>query len=80
MAQQSSLVATLAVGLFSLAVTYFAFRTGLGMVDPAASMVPGTVSLARTENQAGFAVLGGAIVLLAVAGLLISMRVFFPKS
>ncbi len=35
MAQQSSLVTTLAVGLFSLAVTYFAFRKGLGMVDPA---------------------------------------------
>ncbi len=35
MAQQSFLVTTLAVGLFSLAVTYFAFRTGLGMVDPA---------------------------------------------
>ena len=35
MAQQSSLVSTLAVVLFSLAVTYFAFRTGLGMVDPA---------------------------------------------
>jgi LPXTG-motif cell wall-anchored protein len=84
MAQQSSLVTTLAVGLFSLAVTYFAFRSGqrwawFAMWILPASMILGNVSLAQTENQAGIAVLVGAFILLAVAGLLLSYRKFFQK-
>lgn len=84
MTQQSSLVTSLAVGLFSLAVTYFAFREGqrwawYTMWLLPASMAPGTISLAQTENQAGFAVLGGVFILFAVAGLLISWRKFFPR-
>jgi hypothetical protein len=84
MAQQSSLVTSLAVGLFSLAVTYFAFRDGqrwawYTMWLLPASMIPGTVLLAQTENQAGIAILGGAFIALAAAGLLISYRKFYPR-
>lgn len=84
MAQQSALVGSLAIGLFSMAVITFAFRerqrwSWLTMWILPVSMVPGTVSLARTENQAGIALFGGSFVLLAVAGLLLSFRAFFPR-
>ncbi len=77
--QQASLVATLAVGLQSLAITYFALRKGqrwawfAAWILPA-YMLPGIVGLARTENQAGVALFGGAFVLISVAGLAISFR------
>jgi len=82
--QRSSLVASLAIGLFSLAIIFFPFRDARGWAWGAmwilpASMVPGIVSLAQTENQGGIAVLGAAFVLVAVAGLLLSFRAFFPK-
>jgi hypothetical protein len=78
-AQEASLVATLALGLISLSVTYFALRDGqrwawftLWLLP--ASMVPGMVSLAQSENQAGVAVFAGGLVLLAVVGLILSYR------
>ncbi len=84
MAQEASLVANLALGLLSLLVVYFSFRDGqrwawFAMWILPASMVPGTISLLRTENQAGTAVFGGVFILLAVAGLLISYPTFFAK-
>lgn len=44
-----------------------------------AELVPGTISLAQTDNQAGIAIFGGVFVLIAVLGLLVSVRVFFPQ-
>lgn len=83
-AQQGSLVGTIAVGLFALAITYFPFRGGqrwawFTMWVLPAFMVPGSVSLARTENQAAIAFLGVAFILIAVAGQVLSIRAFFPK-
>jgi hypothetical protein len=78
-AQQASLVATLALGLISLSVTYFALRNGQRWawftlwVLPA-SMIPGIVGLAQSENQAGVALFGGALVLVALVGLVLSYR------
>lgn len=78
-AQQASLVATLAIGLLSLAITYFALRKGqrwawfAAWILPA-NMLPGIVGMARTELQAGVALFGGAVVLIAIAGLAISYR------
>lgn len=84
MAQQASLVANLALGLFSVLVIYFAFRSGqrwawFAMWILPVSMIPGTVSLLRTENQAGAAVFGIVFILITIAGLLISFRAFFPR-
>lgn len=84
MTRQSALVTTTAVALMALAVTYFAFRPGQRWAWYAlwimpASMVPGIVSLYRIENQRVIAYLGAILVLLAVAGLLVSLRVFFPR-
>jgi hypothetical protein len=78
-AQQASLVATLALGLISLAVTYFALRHAqrwawFTLWILPASMIPGIISLAQSENQAGAAVFGAALVLLATAGLILSFR------
>ncbi len=80
MAQQASLVATVAVGLFSLLVTYFPFREGqrwawFAMWILPVSILPGIISLAQTENQAGIALFGGAFILVAITGLVISYRV-----
>jgi hypothetical protein len=82
--QQSGLATTVSVGLFSLAVIYFAFRVGqrwawFVMWILPASMLPGTIALARTPNQAVIAVFGAALILIAIAGLLLSYRTFFPK-
>lgn len=84
MTQQSSLVTTLAAGLLALAILMFAFRGGqrwawFALWILPASMVPGTISLARTDNQAGIAVFGSALILLAIVGLLLSFRAFFNK-
>ena len=73
-AQQASLVGTLGIGLFSLIVTYFAFRTGerwswFAMWIMPLSMVPSTISLAITENQWGVAIFGGLLILVAIIGL-----------
>ena len=83
-AQQASVIGTLGIGLFSLFVSYFPFRSGqrwswFAMWILPLSSIPGIVSLARTENQAGVAVFGGIIVLIAVAGLLLAIRNFFPR-
>ena len=77
MSNQASLSGATAVGLFSLAVTYFALREGqrwswFAMWILPAYMTPGIISLARTENQRAFAVFGGVILLLAIVGLLTS--------
>ena len=85
MAQQSSLVTTLTTGLFALAILVFAFKASqnwawYSMWILPASMIPGTISLARTENQAGVAVFGAIIILLAVLGLALSYRGIFKKS
>lgn len=78
--QGASLVATLAVGVLSLAITYFALRKGqrwawfAAWILPA-NMLPGIMGLAQTENQAGVALSGGAFVLIAVVGLAISYRI-----
>jgi hypothetical protein len=63
MAQQASLVGNLAIGLLCLLISYFALREGQRWAWFALwilpdSMVPGTLSLLRTENQAGAAVFG----------------------
>jgi cbb3-type cytochrome oxidase subunit 3 len=83
-AQQASLIGTLAIGLFSLAITYFALRDGQRwawwtMWILPASILPSILSLAQMGEQAWVAVFGGVFVLLAVIGLLISYRVGFPK-
>lgn len=85
MNNQASLVGATAVGLFSMAVAYFALRAGqrwawFAMWIMPAYMTPGIISLAGTENQAAFAVLGGVFVLLAAIGLLISYRPIFSSS
>ena len=77
MSNQASLFGATAVGLFSLAVTYFGLREGqrwswFAMWILPAYMTPGIVSLAGTDNQGAFAVLGGIFVLLAIVGLLTS--------
>lgn len=79
MSQEASLVATLALGLTSLSVTYFAVRDGqrwawFTMWILPASMIPGMVALARSEYQAGVAVFAGALILMAVVGLVLSYR------
>lgn len=79
MSQQASLVATLALGLMALSLTYFALRDGqrwawFSLWILPGSMIPGMISLAQAENQAGVAVFAGALVLLAAAGLLLSYR------
>jgi ABC-type spermidine/putrescine transport system permease subunit I len=84
MTRQSALVTTTAVALIALAVAYFAFRTGqrwawFAMWIMPASMAPGIISLFRTENQRMIAYFGAFLVLLAVAGLLVSIPVFFPR-
>ncbi len=83
-AQQASLVGNLFIGLFAAAVTFFAYRTGqrwawYAMWLLPASMAPGTISLALSETQAGSAIFGGSFIVIAVAGLLVSYRAFYPK-
>jgi len=85
MSNQGSLFGATAVGLFSLAVTYFALREGqrwswFAMWILPAYMTPGIISLARTENQRAFAVFGGVILLLAIVGLLTSYPSGRPES
>lgn len=53
-------------------------QAGMGEFT-SAELVPGTISLAQTDNQAGIAIFGGVFVLIAVLGLLVSVRVFFPQ-
>ena len=84
MAQQASLVANLAIGLFSLLIVYFAIRQGqrwawYAMWILPVSMVPGTISLLRTENQASVAVFGGVFILIAVIGLLLLYPTVFGQ-
>lgn len=79
MSQQASLVATLALGLISLSVTYFALRDGqrwawFTMWILPASMIPGMVSLAQSEYQAGVAVFAAGLILIAAVGLVLSDR------
>ena len=79
MSQQASLVSTLALGLVSLSVTYFALRDGqqwawFTMWILPASMIPGMISLAQSENQAGVAVFAGGLILVAAVGLVLSYR------
>lgn len=79
MAQQASLVATLALGLVSLAVIYFAMRDGqrwawFTLWILPASMIPGMVNLAQSENQAGVALFAGGLILIAAVGLVLSYR------
>jgi len=82
-AQQASLIGSLAIGLFSLAITYFALRDGQRwawwtMWILPASILPSILSLAQMGEQAWVAVFGAIVILLAVAGLLLSYRVAFP--
>jgi hypothetical protein len=84
-AQQASLVATLALGLVSLSVTYFALRDGqrwawFTMWLLPASMIPGMVSLAQSESQVGVAVFAGGLILVAVVGLVLSYGQIRPSS
>ena len=84
MSRQASLVGNLAVGAFALLVTFFGLRSGqrwawFTLWILPASMLPGTVSLLRTENQAGAAVFGGVFMALAVAGLFLSYRAVFSR-
>ena len=82
--RQASLIGTLGIGLFSLMITFFALRDGQRwawwtMWILPASFLPSILSLAQMGDQAWVAVLGGVLVVLAVAGLLLSIRVGFPK-
>ncbi len=82
---QAALVAATAVGLLSLAVIYFGLREGqrwswFALWVLPAYLIPPIISLARTDNQAWVAVVGGIFFVLAVAGLLISYRYVFPSS
>jgi hypothetical protein len=83
MVQQASLVGTLALGLISLAVTFFALRNGqrwgwFTMWILPASMIPGMVSLAQSENQSGVALFAGALILVASIGIVLSYRRMDP--
>ena len=83
--QQASLIGTLAIGLFSLAITYFALRGGQRwawwtMWILPVSILPSILSLAQMGEQAWVTVLGGILILLAMIGLLASYRVGFSKS
>jgi hypothetical protein len=83
MVQQASLVGTLALGLISLAVTFFALRNGqrwgwFTMWILPASMIPGMVSLAQSENQSGVALFAGALILVASVGIVLSYRRMDP--
>jgi len=83
-AEEAALIGSLAIGLFSLAVTYFALRDGQRwawwtMWILPASLLPSILSLAQMGEQAWVAVFGGVVVLLAAVGLLLSYRVAFPK-
>lgn len=85
MAQQASLVGNLAIGLLCLFISYFALRRGqrwawFTLWILPASLLPGTISLLRTENQAGVAVFGGLFILLAVIGLLLSYQTVWGQS
>jgi len=83
-AQQAALIGSLAIGLFSLAIAYFALRDGqrwawwILWILPA-SLLPSILSLAQMGEQAWVAVFGGLVALLAAVGLLISYRVAFPR-
>ena len=84
MAQQTALVGNLAIALFALLITYFALRTGqrwawFALWILPISIVPGTISLLRTENQAGWAVFGGVFILIAVIGLLLSYQTIWSQ-
>lgn len=84
MAQQAALVGNLAIALFALLITVFALRIGqrwawFAMWILPISIVPGTISLLRTDNQAGVAVFGGVFILIAVSGLLVAYRPIFAK-
>lgn len=80
-AQQAATAGSLAIGIMSIAIVLFALRKGavwawFTMWLMPLYMLPGTISLAQSDDPAWVAVMGGAFILLAVAGLLIS----FPFS
>jgi hypothetical protein len=80
--QQNLLVFGLVIGLFSLLVCYFAFRTGqrwawFAMWLLPATIAAGAVVLAQMNDQLALALMGGAFSLAAVAGLLVSIPAFF---
>ncbi|HUF37761.1 MAG TPA: hypothetical protein VMN57_04500 [Anaerolineales bacterium] len=81
MSQQSSTAGSLVIGLMSIAIILFALRKGdvwawFTMWLMPLFMLPGTISLAQSDNPAWVAVMGGGLILLAALGLLIS----FPTS
>jgi len=81
MSQQSSIVGSLVIGLMSIAIISLAMRKGevwawFTMWLMPLFMLPGTISLAQSDNPAWVAVMAGGFILLAVLGLLIS----FPTS
>jgi len=84
MAQTASLVAYLSTDLLAIAILSFAFTRAqrwawVAMWILPASILPGAISLARTENQWGVAVFAGMFILMAVLGLVFSYReVFAP--
>jgi hypothetical protein len=80
-AQQASTAGSLVIAIMSIAIILFALRKGevwawFTMWLMPLYMLPGTISLAQSDDPAWVAVMGGAFILLAVVGLLIS----FPFS
>lgn len=83
-ARTASLVASLAIGLLCLAIIHFAFRERQSWAWFALwilplYMLPGVINLARSDDPVWVAVFAGTIMLIAVAGLLISYRSFFKS-
>jgi hypothetical protein len=75
---------SLVFGLFSVAVSSFAFRVGqrwawFTMWLLPAAMAAGGLSLAQNANTRGVALMGGLFILAAVAGLLLAIPGFFRK-
>lgn len=82
-ANQGALVANIALGLFALAVIHFAFRkvqpwSWFALWILPLSMVPGVLNLVLSNTPAWIIAFGGGIILLAILGLVISIRSFFP--
>ena len=80
----ANLLANLAMGLFSLAVLYFPFREGQRWAWFAMWMLPAylalvAISRAQNGNDPALVLMAGLLILISVAGLVISYPSFFRR-